>query len=206
MAKKVNWLPAILSTLSLVLALGGCSDQFGKVVQGRAIAFDKTKGTLTIIRDTRKDPNAPDYSVLPPIVFALPDDPHEMGPEPKIGKRMKLDTKARQIVVYIPETGSFASIDYTLVDQKEGLSGTDPLVYNEAEEKEKKFPVIDTAKKTITIYSKRQKTLTTFSVPDQYFGLPEDTWDNGDEMRIYYKEEGKARRVMNVSKTDIYKK
>jgi hypothetical protein len=29
---------------------------------------------------------------------------------------------------------------------------------------------------------------------------------NGDEMRIYYKQEGKASRVMNVSKTDIYKK
>jgi hypothetical protein len=206
MAKKYNWLPTILFILPLVLALSGCGEQFGKVDQGRTIAFDKTKKTLTIIKDSGKDPNAPDYSVLPPVTYTLPENPHEMGPEPKIGKRMKLDTKTRQIVIYVPETSSFASIDYTLVDQKENLSGTDPLVYNEAEKKDKKFPVIDKAKKTITIYSKRLKTLTTLSVPDQYFSLPEDTWDNGDEMRIYFKQEGKASRIMNVSKTDIYKK
>ena len=48
---------------------------------------------------------------------------------------------------------------------------------------------MDKTRKTITIYSKRQAILTTFSVPDEYFMLPADTWDNGDEVRIYYKEE-----------------
>ena len=206
MAKKYNWLLTVLFILPLVLTLSGCGEQFGKVDQGRAIGFDKTKKTLTIIKDTGKDPNNPDYSVLPPTTYALPEDPHEMGPDPKIGKRMKLDPKARQIVIYVPETKSFATIDYTLVDQKENLSATDPLVYNSEEKKDKKFPVVDKTKKTITIYSKRLKMLTTFSVPDQYFSLPEDTWDSGDDMRIYYKQEGKASRIMNVSKTDIYKK
>jgi len=36
--------------------------------------------------------------------------------------------------------------------------------------------------------------------------MPADTWDSGDDIRIYYKEEGKASRLMNVSKTDIFKK
>jgi hypothetical protein len=48
--------------------------------------------------------------------------------------------------------------------------------------------------------------LTTFTVPDRYFALPEKTWDAGDEVRVYYKEEGKALRFMNVSRTDIFKK
>jgi len=36
--------------------------------------------------------------------------------------------------------------------------------------------------------------------------MPENTWDAGDEVRIYYKEAGKALRFMNISKTDIFKK
>jgi hypothetical protein len=48
--------------------------------------------------------------------------------------------------------------------------------------------------------------LTTFSVPDEYFALPVGAWDAGDEVRIYYKEAGKARRLMNITKTDIFKK
>jgi hypothetical protein len=82
----------------------------------------------------------------------------------------------------------------------------DPLVYDAAEGKQKKFPAIDKTRKTITIYSKRLKSVTTFSVPDEYFSLPVDTWDNGDEVRIYYKQDGIAARFMNITKTDIFKK
>ena len=80
------------------------------------------------------------------------------------------------------------------------MEGDDPLV------KGKKFPMVDKEKKAITLYSKRQKLLTTFSVPDEYFALPDSAWDAGDEVRIYYKEDGKAARLMNISKTDIFKK
>ncbi len=59
----------------------------------------------------------------------------------------------------------------------------------------KKFPQVDKAKKAITIYSGRQKLLTTFSVPDEYLSLPDNTWEAGDEVRIYYKEPGKAAAV-----------
>jgi hypothetical protein len=48
--------------------------------------------------------------------------------------------------------------------------------------------------------------LVTFNVPEEYFNFPEYTWDAGDEVRIYWKEKGKAIRFMNISKTDIFKK
>jgi hypothetical protein len=188
----------LLVILPLVLAYG-CGE-LGKVDQGRVIAFDKTKGQVTLIRDMKADPKKPDYSHLPPIVYEIPKDFNEMGPDPKVGLRMKLDAKAKQITIFDPASQNFKKIDYTLIDQKEGVEGDDPLV------KGKKFPIVDKEKKAITLYSKRQKLLTTFSVPDEYFVLPDSAWDAGDEVRIYYKEAGKAARLMNISKTDIFKK
>ena len=70
----------------------------------------------------------------------------------------------------------------------------------------KKFPIVDKDKKAITVYSGRQKLLVTFSVPEEYLALPANTWEAGDEVRIYYKEPGKAARFMNITKTDIFKK
>ena len=122
----------------------------------------------------------------------------------KPGLRMKLDTKNNEIVIFDLNAQNFKTIKYTLVDQKEKIAKDDPLVFEN--DKPKKFPVVDREKKTITVYSKRQQILTTFTLPEEYFALPEYTWDAGDEVRIYYKEEGKARRFMNITKTDIFKK
>jgi len=188
----------LLVILPLILACG-CGEM-GKVDQGRVVEFDKAKGTVTLIRDMKADPKNPDYSQLPPFVYEIPKDFNEMGPEPKAGLRMKLDAKAKQITIFDPASQNFKKIDFTLIDQKEGVDAEDPLV------KDKKFPLVDKEKKAITLYSKRQKLLTTFSVPDEYFALPVSAWDAGDEVRIYYKEAGKARRLMNISKTDIFKK
>ena len=188
----------LLVMLPLILAYG-CGEM-GKVDQGRVIAFDKAKGTVTLIRDMKADPKNPDYSQLPPIVYEIPKDFNEMGPEPKAGLRMKLDAKAKQITIFDPASQNFKKIDYTLIDQKEGVEAEDPLV------KDKKFPLVEKEKKAITLYSKRQKLLSTFSVPDEYFALPAGAWDAGDEVRIYYKENGKAQRLMNISKTNIFKK
>lgn len=188
----------LLVILPLILAYG-CGEM-GKVDQGRVIEFDKAKGTVTLIRDIKGDSKNPDYSHLPPVVYQIPKDFNEMGPEPKAGLRMKLDAKAKQIIIFDPASQNFKKIDYALIDQKEGVDAGDPLV------KDKKFPLVDKEKKAITLYSKRQKLLTTFSVPDEYFALPAGAWDAGDEVRIYYKEAGKARRLMNITKTDIFKK
>ncbi len=205
MIRKLGWF-TVLAILPLVL-VAGCSNQdLGKVDQGRVIEFDKDKGTVTFIRDLKADPGKPDYNYLPPLTYQLPKDPNETGPEPKAGYRMKLDVQKKQIVIFDKANQNFKTIDYTLIDQKENVGKQDPLVYDSAEDKAKKFPVVDREKKQITIYSGRQKILTTFSLPEEYFALPDKTWDAGDEVRVYYKEEGKARRFMNISRTDIYKK
>jgi len=205
MPKKVNRLMSALAVLLLVAVFAGCQ-KMGRVDQGRVIEFDKEKGTVTMIRDASPNPDTPEYSHLPPVTYQVPTNPDEMGADPKPGKRMKLDAIHREIVIYVPALNNFAKINYTLVDQKENVDPDDPLVLDKVTRKPKTFPMVDPHRKTITIYSKRQKTVTTFSVPDEYFAMPVDTWDSGDDIRIYYKEEGKARRLMNVSKTDIFKK
>lgn len=193
--------PAVLSALLLT----GCVEA-GKVDQGRTVAFDKDKQTVTIIRDKNADAATPDYTVLPAVIYHLPTNPAEMGPDPKAGLRMKLDVEKAQVVLYDPEKRAFDTITVQIVDKQHGIDSKHPLVYDAAAAKAKPFPIVDKDKKTVTIYSGRQKLLVTFIPPDQYLGLPAKAWDAGDEIRVYYKEEGKALRLMNVSKTDIFKK
>jgi hypothetical protein len=199
MGKRLNWW-ALVATLAATLVLGGFGcGELGKVDQGRVIAFDKDKETVTIIEDIKHDPADPDYSGAPKT-FALPKDPAERGEDPKPGLRMKLDTKTREIVIYDAGSKSMKKITYTLIDQKENVGKNSPLVV------EKKFPIVDKSKKAITVYSGRQKLLVTFSVPDEYLALPDYIWEAGDEVRIYYKGPGKADRFMNITRTDIFKK
>jgi len=206
MVKKFYWFISQGLILFLSLTLIISCEKFGKVDQGRVVAYDKEKGLCTLIRDTSSDPKNPNYSYLPPIIYEIPKKPAEMGPEPKPGLRMKLDTQKRQIIIFDPTTQHFNTITYSLLDQKENVEKENPLVFDKEKKKAKKFPVIDRDKKTITIYSKRQKILVTITLSDEYFKLPDYTWDAGDEVRIYYKQEGKALRFMNISQTDIYKK
>lgn len=197
MGKMFSWLTR-LTTLTAALLFLGCGD-LGKVDQGRVIDFDDAKGTVTFLQDVKADVGNPDYSGAP-HVYSLPKDPSERGEDPRVGKRMKLDTKAKEIVIFDPQTKAMKKISYTLIDQKEGVTRDNPLVAG------KKFPQVDRSKKAITIYSGRQKILITFSVPNEYLDLPDNTWAAGDEVRVYYKEPGKALRFMNITRTDIFKK
>jgi hypothetical protein len=123
-----------------------------------------------------------------------------MGPAPSVGQRLKLDTDKNTITIFDEASQQIKEIPYTPVDKKEKIKKDNPLV------KDKKFPVVDKTAKTIEIYSKRQELLVKFSLPEEYFAMKDETWAAGDEIRIYYKEPGKASRLMNVSKTDIFKK
>ncbi len=200
--KKLSRLLAIISLVGIV----GCSEKdFGKVDQGRTIAFNKEKNTVTFIRDVSADPGKPDHSYLPPVTYQMPKDPAETGPEPKVGLRMKLDVEKKQIVIFDLATQNFKKIDCQLVDHQEKIEKDHPIVFDKAKSQPRKFPAVDRDKKTITIYSSRQKTLTTITVPDEYFGLPDIGWDSGDEVRVYYKEDGKALRFMNITKADLFK-
>jgi hypothetical protein len=196
MRKRLSRL-ILLPILPIALAVG-CGEM-GKVEQGRVIAFDKAKETVTFIVDTKHDTANPDYSGAP-LTFALPKDPMERGEDPKAGLRMKLDTKTREIIIYDPASQGMKKITYTLIDQKENVAKSSPLVAD------KKFPLVDKDKKAITVYSGRQKLLVTFSVPEEYLALPDNTWEAGDEVRIYSKVPGQAARFMNITRTDIFKK
>jgi hypothetical protein len=195
-----------VAATSMALSLVGCKGDFSKVEQGRTIAFNKETKEVTLIHDSAMDTQKPVYDVLPPSVFKLPIDPKETGPEPKAGQRMKLDTDKKKIVIFDTTTQKLVDIPITIVDLQQPIDKEHPLVYDKTEKKAKQFPAIDKEKKTITIYSGRQKMLCTFSVPDNYFSYPPSTWDAGDEVRLTYKTAGQSLRFMNVSKTDIYKK
>lgn len=197
MTKRI-WHLTLMAALSLTLALG-CGEM-GKVDQGRVIAYDPQKGVVTLIQDKKADPGKPDYDTLPPHTYTVPKDPTEMGPEPKAGLRLKLDLDKKLITIFDPETQGFKDIPFEILDKKVGVSKDDPLV------KDKKLPLVDKDKKAITLYSGRQKLYTVIRVPDEYLDRPAYTWDAGDEVRIYYKEPGKALRLMNITKTDIFKK
>src|SRR4030066_1468620 len=164
MAKKVNRLMSalavylLIAVVAVVAVLAGCQ-QMGRVDQGRVIEFNKEKGTVTMIRDASPNPDKPDYSHLPPATYQGPTNPDEMGADPKPGKRMTLDANNREIVIYVPALDNFATINYTLVDQKENVDPNDPLVFDNVTRKPQTFPVGDPYRKTITIYSKRQKTV-----------------------------------------------
>ena len=138
-----------------------------------------------------------DYSGLPPVSYKLPDYPAETGPDPKSGKLLKIDRDKNEVIIFDETSNNILSIKYMPIEQKKA----DPVTMKNTE-----YPIIKQTEKTITLYLEKEKTLLTFSVPDEYFSLPKDTWMMGDEVRVYYKEPGKSLRFMNISKTDIFKK
>jgi len=186
---------------ALVFA-AGCANSgsvAGKVEQGRAVAFDKQNGVVTLILDSAPKSDQPKYDVLPPVAVKLPVDPNEIGPAPEAGRLLSFDTKKRTVVFFDPASATIKTVSYQPVDEQNAVSRDDPRVAK------MKFPAVDRQKKTVTIYSRRKKLLLTFAVPDEYLALPDDTWKSGDEVRYYYKQPGQALRLMNVSKTDLSK-
>src|ERR1035441_10543967 len=72
---------ATLAILATLVFAAGCANT-GKVEQGRAIAFDKQKGVVTLILDSAPKSDQPKYDVLPPVAVTLPLNPDETGPAP----------------------------------------------------------------------------------------------------------------------------
>jgi uncharacterized protein DUF4881 len=187
-----------LATVAILSFAAGCANS-GSVQQGRAIAFDKQKGIVTLILDSAPKSDQPRYDVLPPVAVTLPSNPDEIGPLPEAGKLLALDTKNRIVVFFDSTSGTLKTVSYQPVSEQEDVSRNDPRLAG------RKFPAVDRQNKTVTIYSRRKKILLTFAVPDEYLALPDDTWKSGDEVRYYYKQPGQALRLMNVSKTDVTK-
>lgn len=199
----MNMKRTLLAILALMaFALAGCNNEYGKVLQAKVIKYDKEKKTVTLILESAHHFGTENqvFDKLPPVTYALPTDPAEMGPEPRAGMRMLLDPETDKLVYYDTASGTFKTEQFPVLDKQKNVAKDDARV------KDKKFPLIDKDKKSLTLYSSRWKTLVTLSLPDEALALPADTWESGDIVRIYYKEEGKALRFMNVSKTDIFKK
>jgi len=197
MVRKIGWL-TLLALLPLSLVFG-CGEG-GKVVQGRVISKDKEKKSVDLILDVKHEVGKPVYDQLPPVTYEFPQNPAEMGPEPKAGKLMGVNPDKKEIVIFDDSAKNFKAISYDPIEVVKGVGLRDPRVAN------KKFPIIDRDKKSITVYDKRNRLLTSFSLGEEYFKLPDETFGFGDEVRIYSKAPGKSARLMNISETDIYKK
>jgi uncharacterized protein DUF4881 len=185
-----------LAVLILLTALG-CGE-FGRVNQGRVIAFDGDSRVVTLIQDSNyMEPGKPRYDVLPPVTMRLPDDPSQMGPVPEAGKLVNLNTKNRTLAIFDAESQTLKTIEYALVERKANVLRNDPQVRG------RRFPSVDRDNRRITVYLSRAREVITFSVPEEYLALPDDTWKMGDEIRYYYKDPRMALRFMNITRTDI---
>jgi hypothetical protein len=182
---------AALACAAAALAMAGCGKQ-GQVVQGRVITYDPQARQLTLIREPA-GPAGSSPGILPPVTISTPEDPDEMGPAPAAGGLMLLDSKNRRIVIYDRAAQSFRSVAYTPLEERYNVT------------KSPGRPALDRVRKTITIYSAKDRSLITFAASDDLLAMPADTWRAGDVVRYYYKDPARALRLMNVTKTDLSK-
>lgn len=189
----------LLLTLVVALSFGLTACDFGQVDQGRCVDFDTKAQVMTMIQDVKHDQQNPEYSGGA-VTFKLPVDPKEMGPMPTAGGRLKLDIEKSIVVIYNNKTKAIQNIAVKMLDVQRNIGANHPMV------KGKTFPVIDKEKNTITEYSARQKVLCTFQVTPEEMAFPPATWEAGNEMRVYFKQPGVALRVMNITKTNIYRR
>lgn len=185
-----SWI-AVLTAVVVLLLASGC-DVSGKVEQGRVIAYDKKAALVTLIPEALPAAKS-SPGVLPPVTVKVPEDPEEMGPAPAPGKLMRVDLKEHRIVVYHPSSQDFLTIQYTPVAERRNVA------------KAPATPAVDPVKRTITVYSAKDKALVTFQATDELLAMPADSWVSGDVVRYYYKEPGQALRFMNVTRTDLSK-
>jgi len=183
-----------------VAILTGCNFD-GGVEQGRCVAYDANAKTLTIVVDVTHDQFNPHYSGGT-HTFKLPVESKDMGPVPAVGGRLMIDTAKNTVLVYDQKTSSVREVSVQFTDVEKNVGSDHPKV------KGKTFPVIDKEQQTVTVYSGRQKSLITFKIPADAQDLPAYVWTAGDEMRVAFRnaEKTQAIRVMNVSKTNIFKK
>lgn len=194
-ARESRW--GILASSIALCLMAGCAPQ-GKVGQGRVVEFNAAGGTVTVIEDSNPtDPANPRYDVVPARVLQLPKDPRAMGPAPVAGKLLRTDFQRCELVFFDIRTQGLKTVRCHLVRQQDGVQRDDSRLAG------KSFPIVERQAGTITLYSPQRRILATVSVPQEYLALPDDTWRSGDEVRYYYKVDGRTLRLMNVTQTDI---
>ncbi len=187
----------LVALFAFCLSLAACN--FGQVEQGRCVAYNAAEKTFTLVLDVKHDVVNPSYTGGV-VTYTMPADPDEIGPEPVPGGRVMIDQAKNEIILYIDGELKNVPVEFTEVI-KDVRPGS-------AQVKGVKYPVINKEAGTVTEYSRRLQEIVTFKVPAEYLDLPLTTWEAGDEIRIYYKENAKhqALRLMNVTRTNIFKK
>jgi hypothetical protein len=179
--------------LILVLAVPA----FAAESYGRAVAYDKDNKKITIIEDKLgwTNPARPEFTVLPAKEFILPEDPGPMSP--KVGGRLRIDLEIKEIIIYNPVAKTIDAFAVEIVDRKDNIAPDDDMV------KGKTFPVAKKETSEVTIYSPRQKNVSTIKVPAKYMemNLPPHVWDNADDVKITYNDPGKATGFVNITKS-----
>jgi hypothetical protein len=195
------------------LMLAGCGN-YGMVEQGSVVGFDKEKSIVSIICDDNTDLQKPaNYVILPPHDYALPAEAAERGADPNVGLCVNLDVEKKIITMYNAKEKKLENISFELIEdihQRLRVNRRDEVVLpgEKVYKKMAEFPVVDEANKTLQLVYRRQfknqMRLTTIKLAEadlaKYKGKE---WNAGCEVRIYYKDPGKALRFMNITKTDI---
>lgn len=189
----------IVAGALLAAALSGCG-KFGEVNQGQVIEYRRAEGLITLISDSNyRDPDHPRFDILPPVTIRIPQDPGEMGAEPDAGSLLSLDSRSRRAVFFDSTAQTFRTVEVIILSEQSGVRPSDARMTNA------RLPAVDRVRKTITTYLPRERKLIAFAVPEPYYNLPDEAWKVGDEIRYYYKDPGRALRLMNVTRTDLDK-
>jgi hypothetical protein len=180
------WKMLSIALLSLALATPALAAE----VYGRVVGYDKAEKKMTFIVDALNwsNPKRPEFTVLPPREITLAEDPGDMAP--KAGGRMRIDYEKKEIIIYNASSKGIDTLPVEIVNITKDVEPDNALVAG------KSFPVVDKEKSEITIYSKRQKSVATVKVPADYMSLPENTWDDGHNIKV--NEDGSG--FVNLSK------
>lgn len=183
--------------IAAVLCLGLATPALAADTYGRVVAYDKDSKKMTFIEDALAwaNPKRPEFTVLPPKVVTLAEDPGDMAP--KAGGRLRVDYGKKLIIIYNPKTEKIETFNVEVVSTTPDVMPDSPLIMENG--KIKKFPVVDKAKAEITIYSKRQNNLATIKVPAEYMDLDDAVWDDGHNIKVVI-DGDMGKEFVNISK------
>jgi len=185
--------------LSAALCLGLATPALAADTHGRVVAYDSAAKKVTFIEDSLNwsNPQRPEFTVLPPKVVTLAEDPGDMAP--KAGGRLRIDLEKKEIIVFNSKTGTIDTIAVEIVNKTDNVEPDNPALLEDG--KPKIFPVVNKDTGEVTIYSRRQKNLSTIKVPMEYMDLPTATWDDGHNIKVTI-DGDKGTNFVNLSKAN----
>lgn len=188
-------IPRALLALTWAACLG-CQD-FGHVNQGQVVELDRGRALVTIVSDSNfADPSHPRFDVLPPATVRLPSDPREIGPLPEPGLLLGIDGEAGQLIVFDPVTRGTRRVPCRVIEHRRDVPRQAQAAAGRS------FPLIDLARRTLTLYSPHQRVQATVEIDAGEMARLPETWRAGDMVRYYYRDPAQALRLMNVTRTD----